>query len=259
MLRHCNRLKGYRLGANDGEIGKVEDFYFDDQNWTVRYVVADTGYWLPDRLVLLSPHAFQSAEDEAKILHTRLSRQQIENSPPITADQPVSRQFEREYYSYYGWPVYWTGPALWGPGPYPLYYAPLAARHTPDRQAEVSGDPHLRSTNEITGYALEARDGAVGHIDDVILDEPSWVIRYLVIDTGNWLPGKKVLVAPQWIEQVSWERSAVRVDLARETIRQAPEYDVHSPIGRDYEISLFKHYSREGYWEGEPTVNRDAA
>jgi uncharacterized protein YrrD len=253
MFRHCNQLNGYRLGATDGEIGKVEDFYFDDQNWTVRYLVADTGYWLPDRLVLISPHALRQADDREKVLHVELTRKQIEDSPPITADQPVSRQYEREYYKYYGWPVYWTGPALWGPGPYPLYYAPLETHHQSDpRDAEDPGDPHLRSVKEITGYHLQAQDGEVGQVTDFVVEEANWAVRYLVADTGTWLPGKKVLIAPPWISSVSWDRSAVLVDLPREAIRNAPDYDSHSALTRAYEIDLFKHYSREGYWQGEP-------
>jgi hypothetical protein len=236
MLRlcHCRKMKGYHLGATDGEVGKVEDFYFDDHTWTVRYLIADTGYWLPDRLVLISPHALKQILESERVLQVDLTRQQIENSPPITTDQPVSRQFEEDYFRYYGWPVYWTGPALWGPGVYPissgpaLEAAPMAAQPPGSR-----GDPHLRSV----------------HVDDVVVEERSWIIRYLSVDTGKWLPGRKVLIAPQWIQSVSWQESAVTVDLLRNTIRQAPAYDPDSVVSRDYEISLFKHYSREGYWQ----------
>ena len=257
MFRLCNKLKGYRLGATDGEIGKVEDFYFNDQDWTVRYLVADTGYWLPDRLVLISPHALGQVDDKENVLHVQLTRGQVEESPPITADQPLSRQYEREYYNYYGWPAYWTGPALWGPFPYPIYYAPLPAGAGPSplEPGDDSVDPHLRSVKEITGYHIQARDGEIGHVDDVVLEDKSWVIRYLVVDTGKWLPGKKVLVAPPWIEDVSWERSAVATDLPQAGIKSAPEYDPDSPIARDYEISLFKHYSRQGYWSGQESAD----
>jgi uncharacterized protein YrrD len=250
MLHSCKQLRGHRLGATDGEIGKVDDLYFDDQSWTVRYLVADTGYWLPDRLVLISPHAVRQIDDEGAVVEVALTRDQVADSPPITADQPVSRQFEREYYKYYGWPVYWTGPAVWGPGPHPLYYAPLPDVSAAPAEVEP-GDPHLRSVNEVAGYHIAAHDGEIGHVDDVIMDEPSWAIRYFVIDTGHWWPGKKVLIAPPWIQSVSWERSTVAVDLPRASIQAAPEYDPASPIARDYEISLFKHYSRQGYW-GEP-------
>jgi hypothetical protein len=251
MLRRCQTLLGYHLGATDGEIGAARDFYFDDQNWTVRYLVADTGYWLTGRLVLISPHALKEPDDTKKLLPVYLTRKQIEDSPPITADQPVSRQYEREFYRYYGWPFSWAGPALWGPGPYPIYYAPIQERQEPSAEtANEEGDPHLRSVQEITGYHLQARDGELGQVDDFIIDDKDWAIRYMVADTRRWLPGKKVLIAPAWIEGVSWDRSTLSVDLPKETIKHAPAFDEASDISRAYEAKLFNHYSREGYWAG---------
>jgi hypothetical protein len=171
MFRHCGKLEGYRLGATDGEIGKVHDFYFGDDTWTVRYLVVDSGYWLSDRLVLISPHALKLLDDQVKVLHVVLTRRQIEDSPAIATDQPVSRQYETEYYKYYGWPVYWTGPALWGPGPYPLYYAPVENPQGPELALqEQPNDPHLRSVRELRGYQIQARDGEIGHVDDVLLE-----------------------------------------------------------------------------------------
>jgi hypothetical protein len=252
MLRRCHALLGYQLGATDGEIGTARDFYFDDATWAVRYLVADTGYWLTGRLVLISPHALKAPDDESKTLPVSLTRNQIEESPPITADQPVSRQYEREYYRYYGWPVYWAGPALWGPGPHPIYYAPVREKEESIPEAATEeGDPHLRSMQEVTDYQIEALDGAIGHANDFIIDDRNWAVRYLVVDTRNWLPGKKVLIAPQWVEKVNWDRSSISVDLAQETIRNAPEFDESSPISRAYESALHEHYSREGYWSGE--------
>lgn len=251
MLRNCGKLKGRRLGAVDGEIGKIQDFYFDDQHWTVRYLVADTGYWLPDRLVLISPHAVRFVAEEENQVKVQLTREQIENSPPITADQPVSRQYERDYYQYYGWPLYWTGPALWGPGPDPLYFAPLPSQTDEQAAAAHPGDPHLRSVQELIAYHIRALDGEIGHVEDAIVDDKNWMIRYFVVDTRNWLPGKRVLIAPPWIQGISWEESVVSVDLPRAQIQQAPEYDSGQPVSRSYEVELFKHYSRAAYWPAE--------
>ncbi|MFO1498811.1 MAG: PRC-barrel domain-containing protein [Verrucomicrobiota bacterium] len=258
MFRHCSKIRGYRLGATDGEIGKVEDFFFDDRTWAIRYLVADTGYWLSDRLVLISPHALKQVDDENSVVSVSLGRQQIESSPPITADQPVSRQYEQEYFKYYGWPGYWTGPSLWGPGPYPLYFAPLPPPSMINETQPEPANPHLRSVKELVGYHIQARDGEIGHVADLVVEDATWAIRYLVVDTRNWLPGKKVLVAPPWIENVSWERSMVVADLPRALIEQAPPYDSEALLTRDYEVSLFKHYSREGYW-GAEAPRRDVA
>src|SRR6202142_1733347 len=116
MLRSVKQLYGDKLGASDGEIGHVKDFYFDDQTWAVRYVVADTGSWLPGRQVLISPHAFGSLHQDGKLLLVNLTRKQIEASPAIEPQKPVSRKYEEEYYRYYGWPYYWRGDALGGMG-----------------------------------------------------------------------------------------------------------------------------------------------
>jgi hypothetical protein len=251
MLRNVKHLKGYRLGALDGDIGRVRDFYFDDENWTVRYLVADTGTWLPGRQVLISPYALKKPNETDEVLNVDLTKKQIENSPSISTDMPVSRQYEVEYYKYYGWPAYWYGPALWGPGPYPLYFGHGGGAAEPQAERVHEGDPHLRSMREVFGYHIEATDGEVGHVEDFILDDESWAIRYMEIDTRNWWAGKKVLLAPQWIQRVSWQDSKVFVNLSREMIKDAPEYDPQSGVTREYETRLFSYYDRQGYWTHE--------
>jgi uncharacterized protein YrrD len=245
MLWNANKLKGLHLGAIDGELGRVKDFYFDDEDWKVRYAVVDTGGWLPKRKVLLAPYALGAIEEDHKLLHVQLTKEQIEKSPPIDSDKPVSRQFEHEYYRYYGWPYYWQDPALWGTAPANL---PPVVEPNTDTVAVEEGDPHLRSTNEVAGYHIQARDGEVGHVDDFILDDQNWSVRYLVVDTRNWLPGKHVLVSPLWIDQISWEQSKVFVDLQRQPIEGAPEYDPHKPLTREYEQQLFQTHDRLPYW-----------
>jgi uncharacterized protein YrrD len=249
MLSKAKTLKGYTLDSRDGEIGKVTEFYFDDHHWTIRYLVADTGNWLTGRQVLISPYALIAVIKEEEHITIDLTKKQIEDSPSLDSDKPVSRQFEEAYYGYYEWPDYWDGPQMWG-------YYPYIVR---DRekwkelvQAEkASWDPHLRSTHEVSGYHIQATDGEIGHVDDFVIDDETWAIRYLIIDTQNWWPGKKVLVSPQWIERVSWEESKVFVNLLRDTIKGSPEYTEESLITRDYETSLHRHYDRQGYWVDE--------
>jgi hypothetical protein len=255
MLRNFNDLKGYRLGARDGEIGSLKDFYFDDRHWTARYWIADTGYWLTGRLVLISPHSLQRVRDDEKQIETSLTREQIENSPPISAHEPVSRQYELEYYKYYGWPVYWAGPAVWGHGPHPLYNSPPSNSVPPPVQTDTPPESsHLRSAYEVTGYAIAAADGDLGHVADFVLDETDWSIRYLVVDTRNWLPGKHVLISPSWARDIEWQRAAVQVDLRKEQIQDAPAYNPAVPIDRAYEERLHSHYGRAGYWPAQPTA-----
>lgn len=186
---------------------------------------------------------------EKKLITVRLTGTEIENSPSLSSDQPVSRQFERDYYGYYGWPMYWVGPSMWG---YYSYAEPNSEKWQNRNKDEDVRDPHLRSTQEVSDYQIQATDGEIGHIEDFIIDDETWAIRYLIIDTRNWWPGKKVLIAPQWIERISWEEAKVFVNLERETIRQSPEYKEDARITRDYETGLHRHYNRKGYWVEEP-------
>jgi hypothetical protein len=242
------------LRGTDGDVGEVNEFYFDDLHWTVRYLVADTGDWLADRLVLISPHALLSVNKKERYISIGLTKLQIESSPSWNSDKPVSRQFEEAYYGYYGWPMYWNGPFTWGP--YPDIHRD---RGTP-REINAGGkawDPRLRSTAAVRGYNIHAKDGEIGHVDDFVIDDETWAIRYLIVDTRNWWPGKKVLISPQWIERVSWAESEVFVDLQRGTVKKSPEYTEESLLTRNYEIGLHRHYERWGYWDKEAQTERD--
>ena len=264
MLRNVNHLKGFAIRATDGEIGTVEQFYFDDETWAIRYLVVNTGGWLPGRLVLVSPMALRQAEWQSKRLDVALTKKQVEDSPPIDTHKPVSRQHEAVYLGYYGYPYYWGGPNLWGLTSYP---AGLAVQREVVTEAEAaqaragkeSADSHLRSTNEVTGYHIEAADGVIGHVKDFIIDDETWAIRYLEVDTRNWLPGKTVLVSPQWIDNVSWPDSKVYVDLSRESVKNGPEWIESMPFTRDYENRLYDYYARSPYWAPESEQSRSRA
>jgi len=251
MLNKAKTLKGYKLHSFEDEIGKVKEFYFDDYYWTIRYLIADTGNWLTGRQVLISPYALVAVNKEEQYIDVNLTRKQIKDSPPLESDKPVSRQFEEEYYGYYGWPTYWDGSNMWGV--YPVIVREPKKWLEPT-QGQKAWDPHLRNTHDVSGYDIQATDGEIGHVEDFIIDDETWAIRYLIIDTQNWWSGKKVLVSPQWIESVSWKESKVFVNLLREAIKQSPEYTEESLLTRDYETELHRHYNRQGYWVGEPTA-----
>ena len=244
MLIKSKKVKGYKLESLDGEIGTVNEFYFDDRHWTIRYLVVNTGNWLTGRQVLISPYALVYVNNEKQKIEINLTKKQIEDSPSLDSDKPVSRQFEEDYYGYFGWPMYSTGPYMWG-------FSPFIVRD-PDKWEDYTKgekwDPNLRSTHEVNDYHIQAADGEIGHVEDFIIDDETWAIRYLIVDTRNWWPGKKVLVSPQWIERVSWSELKVFVNLTRETIKQSPEYTEESLLTRDYETGLHRHYNRQGYW-----------
>jgi len=245
MLIKAKSLKGNTLECIDGEIGKVIEFYFDDQHWTIRYLVAGTGSWLTGRQVLISPYALGFPIISDHHLSVNLTKKQIENSPSLDTDKPVSRQFEMDYSDYYGWPLYWGGPYMWGAYPNLV----LDSSQWKTHQDKVKAwDPHLCSTDAVRGHHVHAADGNIGHVEDFIIDSENWSIRYLDVDTHNWWPGKRVLISPQWINCVSWDEETVFVNLHRDTIQQAPEFNGDIPITRDYEERLHAHYQRNGYW-----------
>jgi len=257
MLNKATTLKGYKLDSLDGEFGEVKEFYFDDHHWTIRYLVANTGNWLTGRQVLISPYALVAAIKAEEHIAVDLTRKQMEGSPSLNSDKPVSRQFEESYYGYYGWPMYWSGTYAWGAYPYP-YLGGAAPFMVPNLEApkdtvsrQEAWDPNLRSTDSVQGHNIQAQDGEIGHVEDFIIDDETWAIRYLVVDTRNWWPGKKVLISPQWIERVSWSESKVFVNLSREAIKSSPEFTEESLLTRDYETGLYRHYQREGYWNEE--------
>ncbi len=249
MLNKAKILKGYKLHSRDGEIGKVTEFYFDDHHWTIRYLIADTGNWLTGRHVLISPYALGNVNKEEQYITIDLTKKQIEDSPSLDSDKPVSRQFEESYYGYYGWPVYWGGSNMWGTYSYPC----LGGESTSGKK---TWDHYLRSTHDVSGHDIQATDGEIGHVEDFIIDDETWAIRYLIIDTQNWWPGKKILLSPRWIKRVSWSESKVYVNLLRETIKQSPEYTEESLLTRDYETGLHRHYNHLGYWVDESSAEK---
>lgn len=248
MLRSMKAILNYGLSATDGDFGAVDDFLFDDRAWTVRYLVANTGGWLRGRLVLISPNALKQPDWHSRRFPVDLTRKQIEESPSILSDAPVARQKELELARHYNWPVYWAIDGLGGFGAAPIV-APLSGPQAEADIVEEGKNPHLRSVREVRGYRVHARDGYVGYVDDFIVDDESWVIRYMVVDTRSWLPGGGVLLACDWIEEVSWDDAKVLVGHSREEIKNSPKYDPSAPVNREHEEVLHDYYGRPRYLE----------
>lgn len=253
MLMNNEDLKGLMIRATDGEIGTVDQLYFDDQNWAIRYLIVDTGNWLDERKVLISPHSILQADWKANRIDVSLTRKQVEKAPNIDTHRPVSRQHEVDYLGYYGYPYYWEGPYLWGASGSPMGPTPVTAAQSAitDRMRSTSPDSHLRSTDVVSGYHIEAKDGEIGHVERFIFDDETWVIRYLEAATKNWWPGKRVLLSPAWVERVSWDESKVFVGVTREAIQTCPEYLSTVPITREYENKVYFHYGHPPYWIAE--------
>ncbi|WP_153557496.1 PRC-barrel domain-containing protein [Roseimaritima sediminicola] len=251
MLSTFSDMQGASLSGTDDSVGSLHDLLFDAPQWVVRYLVVDVGRWLPGRRVLLPPAVLESADWSAGMASVPLSRKQVEDSPGVESDRPVSRQKEVELFEYYDMPFYWgpiAQPLAGGePPPIPLGTTVPVDAARPESTPETDS-PNLRSCSEVINYAIEADDDSIGHVEDFVLDDHSWSIRYLVIDTRNWLPGRKVMVAPQWIERISWTEAAVHIAMTRQQILDSPKFDPSRPIEREYEQRLHEHYDRPGYW-----------
>jgi hypothetical protein len=254
MLRTISTLKGLTVSAIDGDIGSVYDVYFDGLRWTVRYFVVDTGTWLSGRRVLISPMCV--AEVVGDRLNVGISKAKVEQSPSWDTEKPVSRQHEIAYSQYYDYPYYWTGPARWGLGWDPLTGVAPVPRPDPVQEEiqareRETADPSLHGARDVLGYYVQAADDDVGHVEDFLVDDGTWAIRYMVVDTRNWLPGRKVVISPGWIKTVSWDNSRVYVDLSRAQVEAAPAYDPTVPMERAHEERLYAHYRRPTYWDEE--------
>jgi hypothetical protein len=246
VLLSTKHLLKYEIRALDGAPGSALDFYFDDVTWTIRYLVVKTGTWLAERPVLISPAAVGQPDESTKSIPVALTSEQIRNAPDISADLPVSRQREQELVRHYGWISYWDAIT-------PLAMATVIMPPEPaekdDESSKTPVDPHLRSATEVLGYHIEAADGSIGHAEDLLAETSDWVIRYMVVDTRNWLPGRKVLISPAWIRRVVWSDRSVLVDLRRQQIEQSPPFDPAAPVNRDYESRLYDYYGRRVYWK----------
>jgi hypothetical protein len=257
MLRNVNDLYGFPMAASDGPIGEIRDCYFDDQTWTVRFFVVETGAWLGGRNVLISPLAVHGPARAEMALSTSLTRDQVKASPDVDTSKPVSRQHEVEQFGYYGYPFYWGEPQLWGGGPRPgMSLAGYASGRPPtepgakasfvDAQVKLhrdrGDDPHLRSCRAIERYHIHAADGDIGHVESLLVDDAAWTIRYLVVNTSDWWLGHQMLVAPPWITEIDWLDATVSVNLTRQAIKDAPSYDAKALPNPEQERGLFEHY-----------------
>ncbi|HEX5368908.1 MAG TPA: PRC-barrel domain-containing protein [Dehalococcoidia bacterium] len=228
MLREIESFEGYTVNATDGEVGKVKDILFDSQHWTVRHLVVDTGGLIGDHSHLISPYAVTKIDDADKRIDLNLTKQKIKDAPGLEADLPVSRQLEAQYYDYYAWPYYWTGPYSWGTGWVPQL-SPNS--HVDSVQEELNAhleaeqDDYLHSFNVANGYTVEARDGAMGDIEDMLMDDESWAIRYVVVDTSKLLPSKDVLISPKSIRDVDFRKSAITLDLTKDELKGKPVFN----------------------------------
>lgn len=257
MLFAISVLKGYAVAASDGEIGTVSDFLFDDQSWKIRWLVVDTGAWLPGRKVLVHASAMASPDPEREQLPVQLTKAQVESGPDILEHQPVSRKMEAHLYDYYGWDPNW-GSSYFGPGAMtsPLSSPPLVGEVAVAEETETElqaddADAHLQSVVDVTGYRIHASDGEIGHLEDFVVDHANWDVRYLGLDTRNWLPGQHVLIAPFAVREIDWPERQIHLNITRAQVKASPPCDSIEMVDRAYQQLLHGHYGWPVYWYPE--------
>jgi hypothetical protein len=257
MLRNLKNMEGYSIDASDGLIGQVRDFYFDDETWVIRYLVVETDAWYSNKRVLISPMSLGRPDSSHRTLRANITQSQVRGSPDIDTDKPVSRQHEMGYLGYYGYGNYWGGSGLWGGALYPdMLQGGLEAEPVARRSVGTSAyarrhpkpDPHLRSCNAVMRYYVHATDGDIGHVQGILVDERTWAIHYMVVNTSNWWLGHQVLIAPEWIDDIDWPESKLVVALTRRSVKDAPVYDPKVPFTREREEILHGYYGHPGYW-----------
>jgi len=245
MLWDASAIHGYTIRASDGGLGGVSDLLFSDDDWRIRWLVVDTGNWLPGRKVLLHPSALGQPDPALRQLPVKLTKRQVKDSPDIYTDQPVSRQIQANLYDYFGW-----DPA-WGDSYFDIGTQPDARPYSPGSKPPRSGsgdtrlhhgDPHLRSVRAVTGYHIHATDGVIGHVEDLLVDDVTWGIKYIVVDTRNWWPGEKVLISPDLVWEIEWIDRLIALGVPREQVKTSPRYDPSKTVDRSYEERLRTHY-----------------
>jgi len=253
MLRPTSQLNGYAVHASDGVIGTVSDFLFDDATWFVRWLIIDTGNWLSGRKVLLPPSALAHVNPIGCRVDFELTRRQIKDSPNADTERPVSRQQETNIYDYYSWAPYWGDGSYMDVMGYGGFLggslAPPPTAESMRREKEIDdaqrskNDPTLRSVMEVTGYHIHASDGEIGHVKDFLVEDENWGIHYLVVDTKNWWPGRKVLISPMLVRTIDWSERHVSLRADRQKIKDSPPYDSTTAVDLLYEKRVHNHYA----------------
>lgn len=244
MKHSLKNLKGYSVETADGMKGKIKDFLFDEDTWAVRYIDADFGNLFKDKRIILPVDVIIETSWKHHRFTLNISKEKIEKSPSPQDKPTVSREYEKQLVKYYGFPFYWsTGGIV--PAPPGSYY-PVRPLNVPQNKiSEKDLNTKLRSFREVEGYQIRAIDDTLGHVEDIMIDDTDWQLVYLIIDTSNWLPwSKKVMLAINWLEEISYVKGEVKINLNTDTIKSAPDFDTNQPIEMAYERALSDYYQR---------------
>jgi hypothetical protein len=251
MKHSIKELLGYDIEAMDGTKAQVKDFLFDEETWIIRYLEADFGNLFNSKRILIPRMLLKNSNIGDKKFYVDINKNRLESYPKPEDELTVSRRYEEELHKYYGLDTYWGFSY-----PYPGagattglgtsdYISPRASRVPSSLVDEEDLGTSLHSFNEVKGYSIQAVDGDLGHIDDLIIDDVDWQVAFFVVDTSNWMPwSKKVILDINQIDDISFARKLASVNLHTDTIKNAPEYDSSRPLDSQYENAHQKYYEK---------------
>jgi hypothetical protein len=246
MLWDASAINGYAIEASDGRLGTVSDLLFEDAGWVIRWLVVDTGHWLPGRKVLLPLSALGQPDRALRHFPIKLTMQQVKDSPDVDTDRPVSLQIEAQVHDYFGWNPHWGGSflpmsnAIATPFVTPFYEPRFNLVRTDVQTKE--DNPHLRSIATVTGYHIHASDGEIGHVEDFLVNDADWSIRYIKVDTRNWWPGERVLISAYSVRDIAWSGRLMHISVNRQKVKKAPPYDPAITVDGAYEEKFLTYY-----------------
>ncbi|HDT14607.1 MAG TPA: PRC-barrel domain containing protein [Firmicutes bacterium] len=245
MFISLKNLIGYSVMTPEGDAGKIEDIFFDDISWSVRYYRVKAGNIIHKERFLISPSDIQEHPDwENRSIYIKNEAEKINKSPDEGDDMLPGRETEEKIAKYYNWPVYWTGLTYGSP------VIPALFNDTQEeKDTEKEKTSKLRSLKDFLKYDVEALDGELGSVYDVIIDDQNAKIMYFAVDTHKILPGKRVLITTTWAKETDWINGKLVTTLTKEEIKNSPEYDPSQPVNREYEEVLFDYYGRPRYWK----------
>lgn len=251
MLLATSTIEGSKIEATDGRIGSVETFLFDEEQWVLRYIVAHHGFWIFGRTVLLSPVSVRGTLDDGTSIRVGLSKDQIRNAPAAELARPISRRKEEQFHRYYQIPVYWGGSGLWGSAMTPMEAGTVTYEPDPNKEPLDAAEEeyHLRSTHELEEYRLDTADGKAGTVAGFIIEDTTWAVRYLRVETERSAGGGSLFISPHWVDSISWIERKITLDIARDRLTEAPTVGVEGEIDREDEERLHQFFGKPRYWK----------
>jgi hypothetical protein len=202
MLEFASAFRSYALEANDGEIGAIVDFLFDGRTSAVRWLVVHTGDWLRNRKIWLHPAVIGKADNDRCELSVNQTKAQLQAMFSFGAN-PLASQ---------------TQPLV------------VFAPESETAIDLVDDDRYLHSVDAITRFHVVGSDGAIGKVEDLLIDEESWSFPYIVVETDTWWSGNHVLISHRAMKEISRAERQIRADLNRQLIKASPSWNALSDV-----------------------------